>query len=235
MADKNTGVASRVRLYGFFTGILYVDHVAHGKKFYRATLAVMRLSGMVDFIPVTIPYDAISYSGMLSVDPITTPVRVDGEIRTYRVMIDGMKKRITTVYAHSITICKPEDEYNMVELHGTLRREPIYRQTPLGREITDLMIEVQRPHGKRDHIPCIVWGRKARYARHLHAGDKLTVKGRIQSRDYKKVLEDGSVEDRRTLEVSAYCLIDESGQNQKRENEREGGVGGEQKSAEKEA
>ena len=173
------------------------SHEVMGEKFFDITVAVRRLSGQEDEIPVTVsdrlmqplppePGDFLGFSG---------------QIRSYNKMSDGRSKLILRVFARELTD-GDEDEPNSVELEGFVCKPPVYRTTPFGREICDLLLAVNRAYGKSDYIPAIAWGRNARYAGEFAVGDRVAASGRMQSRVYRKVLEDGRAEDRVAYEVS---------------------------------
>jgi len=134
------------------------------------------------------------------------PLRIEGQIRSYKKVVDGRNRLILSAFAREIAIGNTEGETNSIVLHGTLLRDPVHRMTPLGREIADLLVCVPRMHNKSDCLPSIAWGRNARYASTLKAGDAIAITGRMQSRDYQKKLEDGSFEDRMALEVSVTSI-----------------------------
>lgn len=173
------------------------SHENHGRRFFRFTLIVPRLSGTVDKLPVVAEegmIDAIDLSGgeMLT---------VSGQIRSHNVRIDGVRRLLIFVFATSI-IAEDGAPINEVTLEGPLCREPNYRHTPLGREICDVMLAVPRAFRRADHLPCILWGRVAQRIAACHVSDTIWIRGRLQSRIYTKLTEDGPQE-RTAYEISA--------------------------------
>jgi len=175
------------------------SHSFGADAYYGMLLSVRRLSGVADVLPLTAP---------ASLSPQTLregqTLLVHGQLRSYR-HFDGEKNRLClSVYCRTLqTVFEAPPSPNSVALAGSLVRAPIYRHTPLGREICDLLLSVPRPYGKNDVIPVIAWGACAAICADLPGGQKLRVKGRFQSRQYQKKLEDGSVVQRVAYELSA--------------------------------
>jgi single-stranded DNA-binding protein len=171
----------------------------YGEDFYNVFLIVPRLSEVSDVLPVTI-------SERLMVDiniEKGTQMAIDGQLRSYNKYIDGSNKLILTVFARNISL--PNEDYknpNQIFLDGYICKKPVYRTTPFGREITDMLIAVNRPYNKSDYIPCIAWGRNARYSEKLNVGDRIKIWGRIQSREYQKKISEEEVITRTAYEVS---------------------------------
>ncbi len=183
-----------------------MDHEVFGENFYRLDLSVPRLSGTQDLLPVTI-------SERLMNSQVTPGVRVGivGQLRSYNKVLGGAGRLLLTAFAQRLAAPDEIENPNIIRLTGAICKPPAFRTTPFGREITDLMLAVNRAFGKSDYIPCIAWGRTARYAAGLAVGDKLEVQGRFQSRDYQKQLPDGTVMNRVAYEVSLSrltCLRD---------------------------
>ena len=173
------------------------SHENHGRRFERMTLWVRRLSGTFDQIQIIAPEGPLE-----PLDPSTGPMlEVTGQIRSYNNRTGSGRKLLISVYAQELSFSWGEPE-NHITLRGQLCREPVYRHTPLGREITDIMLSVPRPYGRRDYIPCILWGSLARLASGMARGDTLSLEGRLQSRLYTKQTELGP-EERTAYEVSA--------------------------------
>ena len=182
------------------------SHRSFGEQFYEMTLAVMRRSGYQDQIPVI-----ISERLMLTGQPQEGDrVAINGQIRTYNKEEGGRNRLIITVFAREFRPAEPEEIYdvNQIQLDGFLCKDPVRRTSPLGREICDLMVAVNRMYNKSDYIPCIAWGRNAGYAGILSVGDPISLTGRIQSREYKKRDEEGNVELRVAYEVSVLKIED---------------------------
>ncbi len=182
---------------------LKFSHKTYGEAFYTFTLGIERRSGYVDEINVMIS-ERLIYESPLAEDDF---VEITGQVRTYNENVDGRNKLNVVIFAREILINKDIIYYeNYVFLEGFLCKPPIKRTSPLGRDICDLMIAVNRMYNKSDYIPCIAWGRNANYAEKLSVGTKIYIEGRIQSREYKKKLEDGSCEMRKAFEVSVLRL-----------------------------
>lgn len=184
-----------------------VDHEVFGEQFYRMELNVPRLSGASDLLPVTI-------SERLMNSEVAPGVRISitGQLRSYNKVIGGTGRLLLTAFAQHLDAPDDNENPNIVQLTGAICKPPSFRTTPFGREIADLMLAVNRSFGKSDYIPCIAWGRTARYAASLQVGDKLKIQGRFQSREYQKQMPDGAVINRVAYEVSISrlsCLKDE--------------------------
>lgn len=175
------------------------SHEMYGEGFYNVHLEVPRLSDISDSLPIT-----VSERLMLGVDlEVGSKLVVLGQLRSYNKLVDGSNKLILTIFARDL---KQDDEEiknpNQIYLDGFICKKPIYRTTPFGREITDMLIAVNRPYNKSDYIPSIAWGRNARYSENLVVGDRIKVWGRIQSREYQKKLNEEEVVTRTAYEVS---------------------------------
>jgi primosomal replication protein N len=185
----------------FLRGILLEEptysHENHGKQFDRLTLSVQRLSGVFDHLNVIVEHSLLE-----TLDPRDGPMlEVEGQIRSYNNRSGQGRRLVVSVYGESLHYCGGLPE-NRVHLVGEICREPVYRHTPLGREITDIMLAVERKYRRRDFVPCILWGSVARMAAECEKGQRLFVDGRLQSRSYVKKTETGS-EERIAYEVSA--------------------------------
>ena len=181
--------ANRVILRGSLYELPAFSHENHSKRFYRFTLEVERLSGTVDILPVLVS------------EPVLCAMDLSGQIRSFNSRAATGRRLVVSVYAESLTACEGEP-HNEVYLAGTLCKEPVHRKTPLGREICDVMLAGNRPYHRSDYIPCIFWGRTAELVAACQVGDTLELTGRLQSREYVKVLESGN-ERRVAYEVSA--------------------------------
>ncbi len=191
---------NKVTISGKIISELEFSHEVYGEGFYRMYVEVSRLSDAYDRIPVTI-------SERLIKTPIKKGdyIELEGQFRSYNSYNDSGNKLVLTVFVREFTLLDNSDNMkhlNQVYLNGYICKKPIYRMTPFGREITDVLFAVNRPYNKSDYIPCISWGRNARYSESLSVGDNLKVWGRIQSRKYQKSLESGSVVARTAYEVS---------------------------------
>lgn len=196
-----------LRLCGVIENTPEVDHEVFGEKFCRMELKVPRLSGTYDLLPVTV-------SERLMEGEVAVGMRIGvvGQLRSYNKVIGGSGRLLLTAFAQQLETPDDSENPNTVQLVGAICKPPSFRTTPFGREITDLMLAVNRSFGKSDYIPCIAWGRTARYAASLQVGDKLKVQGRFQSREYQKQMPDGTIMNRIAYEVSISrlsCLREE--------------------------
>lgn len=177
------------------------SHEVYGEGFYSFYVEVPRLSETVDILPVTISERLLNGSTLAE----GTLVEIQGQFRSYN-RHDGEKNRLVlTVFARELFVLTDGIIYknpNQILLSGFICKKPNYRTTPFGREIADVLLAVNRPYSKSDYIPCIAWGRNARYAQTLEVGESLKVWGRIQSRQYEKKLEDGTSIIRMAYEIS---------------------------------
>lgn len=189
--------ANHILLRGTLTSLPQFSHENHGRQFFRFYMEVPRLSGTVDLLPV-VAEEAVLNSFDLSGGEMLT---VTGQIRSYNVRTDGRRHLKIFVFARSI-VCEDGEPLNEVILEGPICREPNFRRTPLGREICDVMLAVPRAFRRADYLPCILWGRTAQEASRCHTSDRLLICGRLQSRVYTKLTEDGS-EERTAYEISA--------------------------------
>ena len=191
-------IINRIRLCGDMDNLPVFSHENHGRRFYRFLLSVRRLSGTIDRLPVLTDWALLDAS---DVAPGET-VEMEGQIRSYNLQAEDGRHLLISAYAERLTCC-PETHDNQAELTGTLCRDPIFRRTPLGREICDAMLAVNRPYHRTDYIPCIFWGRTAREIALLSTGARVHLTGRLQSREYAKQLPDGGLLHRIAYEVSA--------------------------------
>jgi len=195
---ENTISNNKVYLQGTVATEPVKSHEVFGEGFWEMQLSVMRLSNMRDLIPVTVS-DVFLKEHKIKVG---TPLCIKGQFRSYNKLIDGRSKLMLTVFVREITEPAPIDNPNIIELGGYVCKPPIYRTTPFNREIADVLLAVNRSFNKSDYIPSICWGRNARFAKGVTVGEKVFVHGRIQSREYQKRLDDGTVETRVAYEVS---------------------------------
>ena len=189
--------ANHILLRGTLSSLPQFSHENHGLRFFRFFLEVPRLSGTVDLLPV-VAEEAVLDSFDLSGGEMLT---ITGQIRSYNVRSEGRRHLKIFVFARSI-VCEDGEPLNEVILEGPICREPNYRRTPLGREICDVMLAVPRAFRRADYLPCILWGRTAQEASNCHTSDRLLICGRLQSRVYTKLTEEGS-EERTAYEISA--------------------------------
>ncbi len=180
------------------------SHEIYGEKFYVFNLEVVRLSSTVDIIPITVSERLLTGLDL----KIGKKVTVEGQFRSYNNYENERNRLILTVFAKEIKENdNVEDEItNEVVLVGYVCKKPIYRQTPFGREIADVLLAVNRAYNKSDYIPSIAWGRNARFCQNMEVGTEVRITGRVQSRTYEKKFEDGSVETRVAYEVSIASM-----------------------------
>lgn len=188
---------NQITLRGSLMSLPRFSHENHGKKFFRFTLEVPRLSGTVDLLPIVAEDKVIETINPDGGEMLT----VNGQIRSHNVRNDTGRHLLIFVFASSI-VCEDGDPINDVILEGPLCRDPVYRRTPLGREICDIMLAVPRAFKRADYLPCILWGRTAQEGSQCHTRDCIRIYGRLQSRNYTKQTESGAQE-RTAYEISA--------------------------------
>lgn len=179
------------------------SHEVMGEKFYKAQLYVLRMSGNADILPIMVSDRLVDVSN----EWIGLIVRVSGQARTYNKHEENRNHLILSVFAREFEVLEDDgterpDYENNVFLDGFICKQPIYRETPLGREIADILLAANRPYGKSDYIPCIAWGRNARFASSLEVGTHIQIYGRLQSREYQKKIDEDEFETRVAYEVS---------------------------------
>lgn len=209
--EKNYLENNSLTLIGKITNDKIFSHEIYSEKFYTVNVSVPRLSGNADLIPVTISERLFKDSDLT----IGRNIKVEGQFRSYNSYEKEKNRLILTVFAKSIEFIEDEIDNiestqgiatNEVELIGYICKPPIYRQTPFGREIADVLLAVNRAYNKSDYIPCITWGRNARFCSEMTVGTEVKIIGRVQSRNYEKKYEDGTVEQRVAYEVSVANL-----------------------------
>ena len=181
------------------------SHEVFGEGFYMVEVEVKRLSNSEDRIPLMISERLID----VTQDYTGEYIMVHGQFRSYNRHEEQKNRLVLSVFVREISFMEEEPDgtkTNSIWLDGYICKEPIYRKTPLGREIADLLLAVNRPYGKSDYIPCICWGRNARYASGFEVGEHVQLLGRIQSRDYVKRISDTETEKRIAYEVSVSKL-----------------------------
>ena len=188
---------NQITLRGCLLALPHLSHENHGKKFYRFTLEVPRLSGAVDLLPVVAEERLVMELDPTAGDMLT----VVGQVRSHNQRSEDGRHLLIFVFASSI-IVEYGEPLNEVYLQGPLCREPTFRRTPLGREICDAMLAVPRAFHRADYLPCIVWGRTAQDISSCHTRDVVAIHGRLQSRIYTKITPEGA-QDRTTYEISA--------------------------------
>lgn len=227
--DTNYLENNYLTLVGKVTGEKKFSHEIYGERFYVFNLEIARLSGNADIIPITV-------SERLVTDDMLAEGKnllVKGQFRSYNSYDNEKNRLILTVFAKDVVeveesnqeeeneIVKKDMVTNEVVLVGFICKKPIYRQTPFGREIADILLAVNRAYNKSDYIPTIAWGRNARFCQNLEVGTKVKLVGRVQSRMYEKKHEDGTVENRVAYEVSIGSLevVEENDTTESKEEE----------------
>lgn len=175
------------------------SHEVYGEGFYLFKISSERLSDNEDILPITVSERLIDKQSLT----LGTRVEVIGQLRSYNNYGNKKNKLVLTIFAREINLLEEDTEQNpnQIFLNGFICKPPVYRKTPFGREISDILVAVNRAYNKSDYIPCIVWGRNARYLSNLSVGENIKIWGRVQSRKYQKKVED-TVEERIAYEVS---------------------------------
>lgn len=177
------------------------DHTVLGEAFYKTRVAARRLSGTEDVLPVTLSERLLT--GIDALPGAGSFVSIDGQLRSYNRRDGAGRHLVLTVFARGARFqTEPIPDENDVYLIGCVCKPVVYRTTPFMREIADLLIAAPRRYGKSDYLPVIAWGRNARFASALETGDRVALTGRMQSRIYRKQLEDGNCEERTAYEIS---------------------------------
>ncbi len=196
---------NQVVIMGEVVSEFVFSHEIFGEGFYMMEVEVARLSDSFDTIPVMISERLLN----VNADYKGRKVCISGQFRSYNRHEEHKNRLILSVFAREIEFLEEIEESsrtNQIYLDGYICKEPVYRKTPLGREIADLLLAVNRPYGKSDYIPCICWGRNARYANNFSVGKRCAIWGRIQSREYMKKTEGEQMEKRVAYEVSVSKL-----------------------------
>lgn len=209
--NTNYSENNQLVLVGKVTSDKRLSHEIYGEKFYIFDLSVPRLSGNADNIPIT-----ISERLLLEEDlEVGKNVMIEGQFRSYNSFENEKNRLVLTVFAKEIKFAENQEEEfkpskentsNEVILDGFICKKPIYRKTPFGREIADILLAVNRAYNKSDYIPCIAWGRNARFCENIPVGTEVRIIGRVQSRQYEKKYEDGTSEVKIAYEVSVASL-----------------------------
>ena len=204
MSEKNLE-NNKVTVIGQVVSDFVFSHEVFGEGFYMVDLAVNRLSDQEDRIPLMISERLID----IRADHRGKTLEAVGQFRSYNRHEEKKNRLVLSVFARELSFVEEEDEsipVNQIFLDGYICKPPVYRKTPLGREIADLLLAVNRPYGKSDYIPCICWGRNARYASSFAVGGHVLIWGRIQSREYVKRVGESETEKRTAYEVSVSKL-----------------------------
>ena len=202
---------NKIELCGVIASTPELNHKNYGENFYGFRLSCSRKSTEKDMLPIIVSDRLVEIKDL----QIGKKISVKGQVRTFNKHIsDDKRKLLIMVFARDVREVEEESESapefnNNVKLSGNICKPPVYRVTPKGREIADVLIAVNRMYGKADYIPCITWGRNARYAGNIDVGTRIDVEGRLQSREYTKKLDDGTEEIRTAYEISV-SRIEES-------------------------
>ena len=198
VTEKN----NKVYVMGEIVSDAAFSHEVYGEGFYEFFVRVMRLSGQADILPVTLS-ERLIQDGMLGKGKNICAL---GQFRSYNKIENGKSRLMLTVFVRELLEELPNKNPNSILLSGYICKPPVYRTTPFNREIADVLIAVNRAYNKSDYIPCIAWGRNARFVKNLCVGDKIAVSGRIQSREYQKKLSETEVKTMTAYEVSVSKL-----------------------------
>lgn len=191
---------NRAEVIGIVSDEPKISHEIYGEKFFVFTLRIPRLSGISDNVKVMVSDRLLADTPVSAGDAI----EVEGQFRSYNDYENGDNRLVLTVFAKDIRHAEAEKEKNpnSLYLNGFICKAPVYRTTPFGREITDLLLAVNRSYNKSDYIPVIAWGRNARYCKNINVGDNIKIWGRIQSRIYQKHISEEEVVEKTAYEVS---------------------------------
>ena len=188
-----------VNLRGELDNKLEFSPKIFGEKFYNMKIKINRLSDSFDILPMTVSERLLQD---IDLDKQNL-VNVVGQLRSYNKTLNNKNRLVLTVFVREIkSIDEENKDPNSIFLDGYVCKEPVYRKTPLGREITDLLVAINRPYNKSDYIPSIVWGRNAKFAKNLKVGDRIQLWGRVQSREYEKKIDENNVVKKMAYEVS---------------------------------
>ena len=196
---------NQVTIMGVVASGFTYSHEVFGEGFYMADVLVKRLSNSNDRIPLMISERLID----VTQDYTGEAIEVSGQFRSYNRHEEQKNRLVLSVFVREVEFIDEEldgAKTNHILLEGYICKKPVYRKTPLGREIADLLLAVNRPYGKSDYIPCICWGRNARYASGFEVGEHVQILGRIQSRDYVKKISETETQTRTAYEVSVSKL-----------------------------
>lgn len=203
MIKLENGENSYIKITGEVGQELCYSHTSFGERFYEVPVEVKRFSGNIDKVPVILPERFCSQLKAGS------HVGIRGQLRTHSKDVGNHRQLLLRIFAREVWEAQDcGEDINQVELNGFLCKEPIYRRTPLKREITDLMVAVNRSHGKSDYIPCICWGKDAHEANRKKVGEPIHILGRMQSRKYVKRFPEGYQEEMVTYEISVMKILD---------------------------
>lgn len=207
MMNYPENASNRVHLAGNIITEPVFSHEIYGEGFYEMKIRVPRLSEQSDILPITVSERLISEKTL----EVGSNIALNGQFRSYNKLVDGRSRLMLTVFVREIVDCEPDSNPNAIELCGFVCKAPVYRTTPFKREICDILLAVNRAYNKSDYIPCIAWGRNARFVKNIGVGERITVMGRVQSRQYQKKITETESEVREAYEISVNKIIVESG------------------------
>lgn len=190
---------NKLQLSGVITKSPVFSHEVFGEGFFETEIAVQRLSEQEDIIPITISDRLLTQHDV----KVGSRISVVGQFRSYNKLDNNKSRLLLTAFVRDFVEENEIENPNLIEITGYICKTPIYRTTPFKREICDVLIAVNRSYNKSDYIPCILWGRNARFVQNLQVGEKLSIVGRIQSRKYVKNYGEDNIEERTAYEVSA--------------------------------
>ncbi len=196
---------NKVSIIGEIVSDFKFSHEVFGEGFYSVDVSVNRLSDMSDVIPLMVSERLVDVSENLT----GKLVEVIGQFRSYNRHEGNRNKLILSIFVREWQLVDENPmsgKTNQIFLDGYICKAPVYRKTPLGREISDLLLAVNRPYGKSDYIPCIAWGRNARFASSFEVGGRIQIWGRVQSREYVKKIDEDETEKHVAYEVSVNKL-----------------------------
>ncbi|MBC2582479.1 single-stranded DNA-binding protein [Clostridium sp. DJ247] len=195
----NLMLNNKIYLEGEVVSELEFSHEMYGEGFYTFFIEVPRLSDAKDELFVTVSERLISGINI----KIGSQLVIEGQLRSYNKFVDGSNRLILTVFARNISVCEERSKNpNQIFLDGFICKQPVYRTTPFGREISDMLLAVNRAYNKSDYIPTIAWGRNSRFCKTLAVGDNIRIWGRLQSREYQKKISDSEIIKKVAYEVS---------------------------------
>lgn len=196
---ENLMLNNKIILEGMVASELEFSHEMYGEGFYSFDLEVQRLSDSVDILSITVSERLLTTVEL----EVGSRITLEGQLRSYNKFVDGSNRLILTVFARNIVYCEEKSKNpNEIFLDGYVCKEPVYRTTPFGREIADVLLAVNRAYNKSDYIPTIAWGRNSRFCQTLEVGDNIRVWGRLQSRQYQKKVSENEVITKVAYEVS---------------------------------
>ncbi len=200
--DYNSEKNNKVYIFGEIVSEATFSHEVYGEGFYEFFVKVMRLSGQADILPVTVSERLIEGSDL----KVGKTISAVGQFRSYNKLEGGRSRLMLTVFVRELVDAAEGRNPNGIVLSGYICKPPVYRTTPFNREIADMLLAVNRAYNKSDYIPCIAWGRNARFVQNLKVGDRVALSGRIQSREYQKRLSETDVVTMTAYEVSISKL-----------------------------